>query len=177
MSEDGTPNSSFTYRLLVPLTADGRWLQFSQVQPRLFRAMMGALGLAWMFDDPHWEGIPEFAEPEKRLEFWETLLQAARERTVDEWQRVFEADHDVWAEVFRRGTELLHHPQMVHNRMVTEFTDNRGVAMRQPGALVRILDGPDLDGDLTAPDRDQHGEQIRRSVSTPGASTEGSRAR
>ena len=69
----------------------------------------------------------------------ETLLQAARKKTVAEWQPVFEADHDVWAEVFRRGTELLHHPQMIHNGMVAEFVDTRGVAMRQPGPLVRIF--------------------------------------
>jgi crotonobetainyl-CoA:carnitine CoA-transferase CaiB-like acyl-CoA transferase len=173
VSADGTPNSSFTYRLLVPLTGDGRWLQFSQVQPRLFRAMMRALGLESMFDDPRWEGIPEFPEPERRVRFWEILLEAAREKTVADWQKVFEADHDVWAEVFRRGTELLRHPQMVHNRMVAEFKDRRGVAMVQPGPLVRIFDGPDLEGDLSAPERDEQGREIRTAAAAVSGPAEG----
>ena len=69
------------------------------------------------------------------------------EKTLAEPGDVFAADHDVWAEVFRRGTELLHHPQMIHNRMVAEFEDSRGVLMRQPGPLVRFLDGPGPGGD------------------------------
>jgi len=33
-------------------TKDGRWLQFSQTYPHLFRAYIKVLGLDWMFDDP-----------------------------------------------------------------------------------------------------------------------------
>jgi crotonobetainyl-CoA:carnitine CoA-transferase CaiB-like acyl-CoA transferase len=161
VSEEGIPNSSFTFRLLVALTADGRWLQFSQVQPRLFRAMMRALGLEWMFDDPKWATAPEFESPTARLEFWETLLAAARTKSLEDWRQVFEADHDVWAEVFRHGTELLHHPQMLHNQMVLDFRDRRGVRMRQPGPLVKLFDGPASSRDLTAPELDEHSSQLR----------------
>ena len=34
------PNNSLFFRLLVALSADGRWLQFSQTTPRLFEAFM-----------------------------------------------------------------------------------------------------------------------------------------
>ena len=43
---------------LIALTADGRWVQFSQTVDRLFRAMMRMLGLDWMFDDPEWSTRP-----------------------------------------------------------------------------------------------------------------------
>ena len=162
VGEDGVPNSSFTFRLLVALTADGRWLQFSQVQPRLFRALMRALELDWMFDDPEWSSAPEFEDPARRVEFWEILLSRVRAGMVQDWQKVFEADHDVWAEVFRHGTELLHHPQMVHNGMVAEFEDRRKVRMRQPGPLVKVFDRPAYAGG-SAPDLDEHRQEVLES--------------
>ena len=142
VGEEGVPNSSFVYRLLVALTADGRWLQFSQVQPRLFQALMRSVGLDWMFDDPKWQGVPELGDPDVRVELWERLLEAVKEKTLDEWQRIFAADHDVWAEVFRSGSELLHHPQLVHNGMVEEIEDSGVGKVRQPGALVRMSETP-----------------------------------
>jgi crotonobetainyl-CoA:carnitine CoA-transferase CaiB-like acyl-CoA transferase len=163
VTEDGIPNSPFTFLLLVALTADGRWLQFSQVQPRLFRAMMRAFGLEWMFDDPKWHTAPLFEDPLTRVEFWEILLQQAHRKTLAEWQRVFETDHDVWAEVFRHGTELLHHPQMVHNRMVIETDDPRLGLVRQPGRLVRVDSAP-LPAPRPAPALDEHGENIRAGI-------------
>ena len=50
--DDGVPASPFPYMLLNPLTKDGRWLQFAQVRPHLFVALMRALGLEWMLTDP-----------------------------------------------------------------------------------------------------------------------------
>src|SRR5438067_1809116 len=57
---DGIPMSPVVYMLLVGLTKDGRWLQFAQVAPHLFLALMKALELDWMFTDPEWQGIPLF---------------------------------------------------------------------------------------------------------------------
>ena len=160
VSPDGTPNSSFVFRLLVALTADGRWLQFSQVQPRLFRAMMAALGLEWMFDDPKWRTAPEFEDPAMRVEFWGLMLERARQKTLAEWQEVFASDHNVWAEVFRHGSELLHHAQMVHNGMVAEITDPDLGTVRQPGALVRAGGTPAQLG-RSAPRLDADGGGLR----------------
>jgi crotonobetainyl-CoA:carnitine CoA-transferase CaiB-like acyl-CoA transferase len=157
IGKDGVPNSSFVYRLLVALTADGRWLQFSQVQPRLFKALMRSVGLDWMFDDPKWQGLPELVDPGLRAELWERLLEAVKEKTLDDWQRIFAADHDVWAEVFRHGSELLHHPQMVHNGMVTEIDDSELGTVRQPGALVRMSETP-ARLERSAPLLDEHSQ-------------------
>ena len=161
VSEEGVPNSSFTFRLLVALTADGRWVQFSQVQPRLFQAFMRALGLDWMFEDPTWRTAPDFEDPARRVEFWDLVLEGVRARSLAEWQQVFADDHDVWAEVFRHGSELLHHPQMVHNRMVAEIEDPVRGRVRQPGPLVR-MDGTPARCDRPAPALDEHGDELRR---------------
>ena len=45
-SARGVPTQGFAFRLLVCLTRDGRWLQFSQTSPHLFREFMEVLGLA-----------------------------------------------------------------------------------------------------------------------------------
>lgn len=167
VGDDLVPNSSFTFRLLVALTKDGRWLQFSQVQPRLFRAMMRALELDWMFDGPKWQSAPEFADPAQRVEFWDILLDTARQKSTAEWQEVFASDHDVWAEIFRRGSELLHHPQMIHNRMVATIPDRDGRPILQPGRLVRVF-GED---DFSPPAAPAAGEANDELLGPAGAST------
>jgi len=160
VSPDGTPNSSFVFRLLVALTADGRWLQFSQVQPRLFRALMTALGFDWMWDDPRWRTAPEFEDPAMRVEFWGLMLESVRRKTLAEWQEIFASDHNVWAEVFRHGSELLHHPQMVHNGMVAEVADPDLGTVRQPGPLVRASGTP-ARIERSAPRLDADGAELR----------------
>ena len=114
--EDGVPASPLTLMLLIALTADGRWLQFAQVAPHLFAAHLKALGLDWAIGHPDWPGLPALERPEQRLEFWTMMLEAARHRTYEEWQAVFDADTDVYAELFRSGPEVLDHPQLVHDR-------------------------------------------------------------
>ena len=42
--------------LLIGLTKDGRWLQFSQVQLHLYMAMLKVMGLDWMLADEDWKG-------------------------------------------------------------------------------------------------------------------------
>ena len=60
-----TPSNPLFFRLLVALTKDGRWLQFSQTTDRLFRAFMRVLELDWMFDDPEWKDVPDFDDEEQ----------------------------------------------------------------------------------------------------------------
>jgi crotonobetainyl-CoA:carnitine CoA-transferase CaiB-like acyl-CoA transferase len=154
------PNNSLFFRLLVALSADGRWLQFSQTTPRLFTAFMRVLGLDWMFDDPHWESVPDFDDVEQRTEYYEMLLAAVRSKTAAEWQEEFDCEPDVWAEIFRHGSELLDHPQMVHDGAVVTVDDAAFGPVRQPGPLVSLSTTP---GEIArgAPALDEHGAAIR----------------
>ena len=99
------------FMLLIGLSKDGRWLQFSQVQLHLYMAMLRAMGLEWMLNDDEWKGAAFAQDQEKVGEFWDRLLEAVNEKTLAEWTAIFEKDHDVWAETMRRGPELLDHPQ------------------------------------------------------------------
>ncbi len=105
LADDGAsvPNNSLFFRLLVALSADGRWLQFSQTTPRLFEAFMRVLGLDWMFGDPQWKTVPDFDDVEPAHRLLRAMLAAVRSKTAAEWQAVFDDEPDVWAEIFRRA--------------------------------------------------------------------------
>lgn len=139
---DNVPTGGISFLLLIALTKDGRWLQFSQSANHLFKAMMKMFGLSWMFDDPEWSTAPEFEDIDKRIAFWEILLNKVREKTVDEWMAEFEKDPNVWGEVFRKDSELLHHPQMIWNKMVIELQDEERGLVRLPGPLAHFSATP-----------------------------------
>ncbi len=140
--DDGIPASPMTFMLLIALTADGRWLQFAQVAPHLFAAQLEALGLDWASGHPDWPGLPALDRPEQRLEFWTMMLEAARRRTFAEWQEVFDADPNVYAELFRAGPEVLDHPQLVHDEFAVDLDDPEHGRVRMPGALARMQRTP-----------------------------------
>ena len=151
IGDDGIPNHSFAFRLLVALSSDGHWLQFSQVSPHLFAAFMRVLGLEWMLEDDEWSTVPEIDDRERRRQLWEQMLTAARSKTLAEWREIFDQEPDVWAEVFRRGDELLDHPQIVHDERVICIDDPALGPVRQPGPLV-ANPGSDLRPSQPAPE-------------------------
>jgi len=170
VASDGSPNSSYTYKLLIAITKDGHWLQFSQVQPRLFRDFMSACELDWMYDDPKWKEfvtmgtetvmLPADASGEMKFEFWDLLLDIVKGKTLQEWQNIFDKWPNVFAEVFRRGTDVLHHPQLsVEDQLVT-IKDRRHGDVLMPGALIRMSATPAQLG-ADAPYLDEHGEELR----------------
>jgi crotonobetainyl-CoA:carnitine CoA-transferase CaiB-like acyl-CoA transferase len=142
ISEDGQPNSFMLYCLLVCQTSDGHWLQFSQVMPRLFKAMIEGLGLGWIWDDPRWKTAPHFEDPETRMAFWNLLLGTVKGMTLAEVQKAVDADQNVWAEIFRSGNQLLDHPQLVHDGQVIELDDAERGRVRQLGPFARLSATP-----------------------------------
>jgi crotonobetainyl-CoA:carnitine CoA-transferase CaiB-like acyl-CoA transferase len=138
----GVPMSHFVFRLLVGQTQDGQWLQFAQNRPRLFEAFLHSLGLGWMLTDPRWKGIPILEDDDLRLELWERMLSAVKERTLQEWQEVFAADHNVYGEPYRNGPEVLDHPQLVHEDLVVQVDDPERGPVRQPGPMFRMNGTP-----------------------------------
>ena len=142
VSEAGVPMHHFVYRLLVGQTTDGRWLQFAQNRPHLFEAFLRALGLEWMLTDPRWKGIPILDDEELRVELLQVMLAGVRDRTLTEWQDVFDRDHDVFAELYRCGPEVLEHPQFVHDAAIVEINDAERGPVRQPGAQFRMTATP-----------------------------------
>ncbi|HUZ10332.1 MAG TPA: CoA transferase [Acidimicrobiales bacterium] len=150
------PNSWMAYALMIGLSADGRWLQFSQATPKLFAAFLRAVEL----DGPEWDRAWEDEDLGRRSAFRDRALQAIRARTLAQWDDVFDQDPDVFAEVFRSGNELLSHPQLLHDRQVVEVADPRYGTIRQPAPLVGMSRTPGR-ADRPSPDLDEHGEELR----------------
>ena len=169
-SPAGVPQSPIFFRLFICMTRDGRWLQFSQQQPRLFRAFMRAVDLEWMFDDPEWSTVPDFPDEAKRVRFWELLLQRTRQKSLADWEAIFARDNNVFAEVYRTGAKLLDHPQIVHNGQATVIEDPVLGPVRQPAPLVRFLDDP-ITLDRSAPALDEQGREVRAELAPQRAAT------
>lgn len=167
---DGSPYLSYAYKLLIAITKDGHWLQFSQVQPRLFRDFMTACGFDWMYEDERWGAfmktitdtvmIPPDASSEMRFEFWNMLYDAVRSKTLSEWQTTFDEYPNVFAEVFRRGTDVLHHKQFEVEGQVTSIEDRDHGPVLQPAALVRLSQTPAQLGS-DAPRLNEHEAELR----------------
>jgi len=162
------PNVPLFFRLMVGLSADGRWLQFSQTTERLWQAYLRALGLAWTLEDPELHNAPESEDPKVRVRFWEAALAAVRERTYDEWLTVFDAEPDVWAELYRSGTELLHHPQMVHDHRTVTVEDRELGPVLEPAPFVAMSATPGV-ADRPAPRLDEHGDALRSIAPATGS--------
>jgi crotonobetainyl-CoA:carnitine CoA-transferase CaiB-like acyl-CoA transferase len=138
IGQHGTPLTPMVFMLLIALSKDGRWLQFSQVQLHLYMEMLKVMGLDWMLQDDEWKDAVWAADSPKTGEFWDKLYEAVQSKTLAEWNEVFENDHNVWAETMRHGSELLDHPQMQHLGAVVEIDDAERGLVRQPGPIVKM---------------------------------------
>lgn len=166
------PNHALFFRLLVGLSADGRWMQFSQTSERLWQAFIRVTELDAMLAEPEYQDAPNSDDPAVRVAFWERALTNMRTKTYDEWLQVFDEHPDVWADLFRDGTELLHHPQLVQDRRVATIDDPELGSVLQPGPLVR-MDATPAQLDRSAPRLDEHAAAVRQEATTalPAPST------
>ncbi len=168
VDEDGVPTAGILFRIMTGMSADGRWLQFSQTAQRLFEAFMRVIDLDWMFTDPEWDTVPDFDDARQRRQFWELLLTRIQSKTVAEWNQLFDADPDVWAEVFRHGSEVFDHPQLVHDGKVIEIVDPERGPVRQLARLAGVSREPEMEP-RPAPLRNEHADEIRSRGTAPTA--------
>lgn len=171
------PQAYLVYALLSAPTKDGRWLQFAQVSPRLMQAWLLELGLVEELANPKWKGFPMLETVELRTEFWEMMHERVGARTYDEWQQVFETNHDLSAEPFRTPDEGLEHPQVVHDGRAVIVEDPELGAVRQPSTMIHS-EGRPLTPVRPAPQAGEHSDQISswlqelvESPATDGAAT------
>ncbi|MGO9100065.1 MAG: CoA transferase [Mycobacterium sp.] len=139
---EGTPRSPVLLAIVSAPTKDGHWLQFAQVSPRLFQAMLDEFGVLPLLGEPKWKGFPALEDPALWKEFWGILLSKIRERTLAEWQECFDANPNLNAELFRAGPEVFDHPQLVHEERSVIAEDPEVGPVRQPTTLIHTPRGP-----------------------------------
>jgi crotonobetainyl-CoA:carnitine CoA-transferase CaiB-like acyl-CoA transferase len=162
------PAGRLVLPLLVARTKDGHWLQFAQVEPRLFQALLDELEVLPLLADPRYRGFPDIA-PELLDEVWGHMLEKFGERTRAEWEAVFERRPDLGAESFRAGKEILDHPQLQHDGRVV-VVDNPGIGPVRQLAPLAFANGTPLTPVGAAPTLDQHGAEVRgRGPAAPAA--------
>lgn len=132
------PNSPLFLRLMVGFSKDGRFMQFSQMSERLWQAFLLLTGLGELIDNPEWTGGRTPDDPEMRLKWLDRAIEVTRSKTYDEWLVEFDREPDVWAEMFRFGSELLHHPQLVQDGRIATIDDPIVGPVLQPGPLVAM---------------------------------------
>jgi crotonobetainyl-CoA:carnitine CoA-transferase CaiB-like acyl-CoA transferase len=162
----GEPQAPMIYPLLVAPTKDGHWLQFAQVEPRLFAAMLEEFELMPLMSDPKWKGLPVLDSQELRTELWERMLLYVGKRTLAEWQEVFEANENLSAEVFRVGAQALDHPQLQHDGRVVVVLDPEHGKVRRPAGLVFADDKP-LSEARPAPRLNEHDPAVATPTTAP----------
>src|SRR3977135_1062655 len=130
--DQGRPQASLIYALLVAPTKDGRWLQFAQVSARLIGAWLTELDLMGEIANPKWQGFPMLPTPELRTEWWDLMLERVAARTLAEWQKAMEDNKDLSGELLRSPDDSLNHPQTAHEgRAITVMDPDLG-PVRQP---------------------------------------------
>jgi crotonobetainyl-CoA:carnitine CoA-transferase CaiB-like acyl-CoA transferase len=140
---EGNPNTYKAFTLLVAATSDQRWMQFAQLQSHLFSAFLHLLGLEDVEADPEYSGLPIYDSVAKRVALLERLLARVGEFSLEQWNDMFEAEPDVFAEVFRNGPDVLSHPVLRDQGWVAETEDAAYGHVRQLSRLVRVVGEPD----------------------------------
>lgn len=126
----------------MPCTKDGRWVFFTALLPHQTHAILRALGLIHILDEPRFRDAPRFPTAEDAQEFEDAIWEAFRQRTFAEWDQVLRAEPDIAYELARTSEEGLDHPQVRHNGEVIEVEDPRLGTVEQVGPLVNFRSTP-----------------------------------
>jgi crotonobetainyl-CoA:carnitine CoA-transferase CaiB-like acyl-CoA transferase len=136
---NGNPNSHQALSLLIAPTSDGCWLQFSQLQPHLFAAFLRALDMTDLMDDPQWSGLPSYESAEKRISVWERMIGQVGQFSLEQWNDIFDAEPNVFGELFRGGNQVLNHPALRELGWVTGTNDPVVGPTTQLGRPIRVV--------------------------------------
>ncbi len=119
---DGRRQRGGALSYIVGATADGQWLQFTQMGAHLFYRFMEAIGLESLFLEERFMSLPN-VPPEMHMEVWRIIMERLREKTLAEWMEILLPNDDVTAEHFRSPAWATEHPQVRHNGDFIEVTD------------------------------------------------------
>lgn len=105
-------------------TSDGRWLQFSMLQPtRFWNEFVTALGLAHLVDDARFATMDDIFAHSEELSTW--FAERIAERTYAEWLEALADLSGPWAPV-QNSWEVGHDEALLANGRIVEIVDADG---------------------------------------------------
>ena len=114
-------------------TADGQFLSIGAVEKRFWRQFCDLLGVAeyadLQYDDQH------------RIEIIDFMRQAFKQKTLDEWDVLFEGVDICWGRV-QSLSEVLEDPLFRQREMVLEIEGNNGKTSKTLGVPVKLSETP-----------------------------------
>lgn len=156
--------------VLLGCSRDGRWFSLQTMLPHQTHALVRALDLGPLVDEPRFAHMPRFANPDD-AEAWEELLcERMRQFDAKELTDRFLSQPDVPFEAIGSTEAAMDHPQVVHNGCVITLPDPICGPVDQIGPLAAFPETPSViqrpapalagSGSSAAPQR--HPRQERR---------------
>lgn len=121
-------------------TSDGRWLQFSMLQPtRFWNEFVTLIGLGDLVDDPRFATMEAIFEHNEQI--FEMFAEAIAARPYAEWIRILESLSGPWAPV-QNGWEIGHDAALIANGRIVDVVDADGTMQKLVANPVKFDDAP-----------------------------------
>ncbi|NNH70848.1 CoA transferase [Nocardia uniformis] len=121
-------------------TSDGRWLQFSMLQPtRFWNEFVTAIGLRHLVDDPRFATMEEIFANSGEIGDW--FAAAIATRTYAEWTVALNGLSGPWAPV-QDGWDVGHDEALIANGRIAEVIDVDGRPQKLVANPVKFDDAP-----------------------------------
>ncbi len=140
-------------------TRDGSWLQLGNLTVDTQRNFLDAVGLTHLLEDPRYETMPGFSNPDDMAALHTMCLEKMLEKDRDEWMKIFMTS-DIAGEPLRTTQQGLNHDQVLHNGNMVDLADPIVGPTRQLGPLAKFSDTP-VGPKGPSPSVGQHTEEIR----------------
>ncbi len=114
----------------VAATKDGAWLQFANNADHLFYRFMSCLGHEDIYLKEGYETLPNVTA-ETQLKVRRLIIETMRQKTLAEWEAIFDADGTLGYELIRRVDQIESHPQVAHNEQILRDQDGQ-IALAPP---------------------------------------------
>jgi crotonobetainyl-CoA:carnitine CoA-transferase CaiB-like acyl-CoA transferase len=156
------------------MAKDGRWIQLGNLLEHLFYAFLDSADLLdELLAEERFQSSPATWKDEVLEEARDRILERMRERTAEEWMRIFRANGNIPAEPYASAQEALENADLVANGEIVEHMHPKLGVVRQIGPIAQLTETPGLAGEA-GPTTGQHQEEILveapRTPATPEAS-------
>jgi len=121
-------------------TSDGRWLQFSMLQPtRFWNEFVTLIGLEELVDDPRFATMEAIFEHNEQI--FEMFAEAIAKRPYAEWVETLASLSGPWAPV-QNGWDIGHDEALIANGRIVDVVDADGQTQKLVANPVKFDDAP-----------------------------------